>query len=313
MSDFNRYHKIPNRQKFHLPPGKYTVQEKVDGANSGIQLSSDQTLILHSRNTVLAHIHINPDYTVSEVKVAPEYGDFSGFVQMVKNNAGAIYSYMLENNYTNIYGEWLVPHTIKYSEDRYKKFYLFDAVNTNGVFTYPAPPPDMLHPVKYAHVELTDDSPADKIRQVTLQFQDDLLSHRIEGTVWKRYDLDALNATDDMGQRFCYKDVLPEFREENKKNPMFARNQLDILTTEEKLVQHLPERSLEKVYEKLVTSKGGWNNSLIPVFIGMVWQEFFEEHLIPALQTHKMPIVNTNHLKQVISKRAREFALERSV
>ena len=133
---------------------------------------------------------------------------------------------------------------------------------------------------------------------------------RIEGLVVKSYALEAKGERDIWGQRYMYKHVLPEFREDHRKNPMFPDSP-EALTTEQRLASFMPERSIEKVYQKVCDARGGWKPQNFPMLLGMAWQEFLEEHAVAALQEHKMPIVNTRALKMEIERRAREYALSR--
>lgn len=306
MTTFNKYPKIPNQQKNTLPAGEYTVQEKLDGSNAGIELTSTGDLIIHTRNVALAIVEFEGGRTALQ----PQFGNFHLFVQQVEEIADAIRGYMVDHGLVHLYGEWLVPHTIQYSQDMYNQFYVFDAVNREQNFV-PVPIqglPDKFLIPRQMNVYL-DGSDPDAVRKTTNLVQEKV-ERRIEGTVWKRYDFDSQGMLDQFGQRYCYKDVLPEFREDHRANPMFP-GPLDPLTAEQRVAAHLPDRALEKVYEKLIDANGQWENKLYPAFIGMVWQEFFEEWLIKALQEEKMPTLNTKHLYAIVTTRAREFATER--
>jgi RNA ligase len=78
------------------------VEEKLDGANASMTVV-DGTVQCFSRNTVL-----------------DAHNTLRGFYQY----AQGLYS-VLEEGYI-YYGEWLVPHTIKYPEEYLNHFYLFD-------------------------------------------------------------------------------------------------------------------------------------------------------------------------------------------
>jgi len=83
-----------------------TVFEKMDGANASFKLSEDgKSITCFSRRK----------------KLNPEHG-LQGFVEWVNENVdkelllpGIIY-----------FGEWMNPHKVKYKQDIYKKFFLFD-------------------------------------------------------------------------------------------------------------------------------------------------------------------------------------------
>lgn len=80
------------------------VWEKLDGANSSFAVI-DGELRCFSRNNEL-----------------DEKNNLRGFYQWVNSNVNP--NKLMEN--VIYFGEWLVPHTIKYPEEAYQNFYLFD-------------------------------------------------------------------------------------------------------------------------------------------------------------------------------------------
>lgn len=83
------------------------ITEKIDGANASIRY--DETtgkLVAFSRKKVL-----DPSNTLE---------GFYNYVQILDAD-----SFKLTPNYV-IFGEWLVPHTVKYNAEAYKKWYVYD-------------------------------------------------------------------------------------------------------------------------------------------------------------------------------------------
>ena len=93
----------------------YVVMEKLDGANASLTIENGE-LVKQSRRTVL-----KGDNTLR---------GFAGFVdewyEEHKDDVifGVTVKEFLETHV--IYGEWLVRHTVKYDEQDYGKFYVFD-------------------------------------------------------------------------------------------------------------------------------------------------------------------------------------------
>ena len=83
------------------------VQEKIDGANVSIWLD----------NGVVK--------CGSRTRELPEDESFNGFTEWVANSL-EVKKYLEAFPEHRLYGEWLVPHTIKYNETNYKTFWLFD-------------------------------------------------------------------------------------------------------------------------------------------------------------------------------------------
>lgn len=85
------------------------IQVKVDGSNASIAYDSKtNSLIAFSRRQVLN-----------------EANTLNGFWNYVQSLNVKRFAEILGDRYI-IFGEWLVPHSVKYPEDMYKKFYMFD-------------------------------------------------------------------------------------------------------------------------------------------------------------------------------------------
>lgn len=85
------------------------IQVKVDGSNASIAYDSKtNSLVAFSRR-----------------KVLNEMNTLNGFWNYVQSLDVKTFAEILGDRYI-IFGEWLVPHSVKYPEDMYKKFYMFD-------------------------------------------------------------------------------------------------------------------------------------------------------------------------------------------
>src|SRR5574344_2705502 len=94
--------------------GKCYIFPKIDGTNSSCWLNADGELRCGSRNREL---------TIEK--------DNAGFyAAMIKNEN--IINYLKAHPTHRIFGEWLVPHTLKtYRADAWRKFYVFDVAIDN--------------------------------------------------------------------------------------------------------------------------------------------------------------------------------------
>lgn len=89
--------------------GTVTVQPKIDGTNSVVYLGDDGKTHAGSRKR--------------ELTLENDNGDFYKTIEQDKN----INAYLLKHPNHYLYGEWLIPHSIRtYSADAWKKFYIFD-------------------------------------------------------------------------------------------------------------------------------------------------------------------------------------------
>ena len=85
------------------------IQTKIDGSNASIAYDSKtNSLVAFSRRQALN-----------------EMNTLNGFWNYVQSLDVKAFAEILGDRYI-IFGEWLVPHSVKYPENMYKKFYMFD-------------------------------------------------------------------------------------------------------------------------------------------------------------------------------------------
>ena len=85
------------------------VQVKIDGSNASIAYDKNtNSLVAFSRRQELS-----------------EKNNLNGFWNFVQTLDVSIFKEILGNRYI-IFGEWLTPHAVKYPQQMYNKFYMFD-------------------------------------------------------------------------------------------------------------------------------------------------------------------------------------------
>lgn len=93
--------------------GKVYLFYKIDGTNSCIFLKKENTLGFGSRKR--------------EISLENDNGGFVYAIESDKELYNAILNYLSKYPNYIIYGEWLIPHTIKrYKADAWRKIYVFD-------------------------------------------------------------------------------------------------------------------------------------------------------------------------------------------
>lgn len=118
MTTFKRYPKIHRLGKDETDGilfGTVHIEEKIDGANGQIWMS-DEGVAIGSRNNTLAKDVHNP---------VEGNNYFNGFLEYVAKHEG-INKLLKDHPEYRLYGEWLVRHTLQYTETAYQHFYLFD-------------------------------------------------------------------------------------------------------------------------------------------------------------------------------------------
>lgn len=89
-------------------------QEKLDGSNASFCYDNEtNSLIAFSRR-----------------KQLDEINNLKGFYEFVSGLNVQLFKEILGNNLI-IFGEWLIPHTVKYPQEMYQNFYVFDIYDKN--------------------------------------------------------------------------------------------------------------------------------------------------------------------------------------
>ena len=106
---YQHIEKLGNKAVEGILKGRCSIQPKIDGTNGVVWLGDDGIVHAGSRKR---------DLTLDN--------DNAGFYNTIIHNEN-IKSYLLKHPDHYLYGEWLVPHTIKYYDpSAWKHFYVFD-------------------------------------------------------------------------------------------------------------------------------------------------------------------------------------------
>lgn len=193
--------------------GTVHVFPKIDGTNASIWASQIDP-------------DIGPDYQVlcgSRSRTLSESADNAGFHAWVHSDderAIALRAFVMQFPHLTVYGEWLVPHTLKtYRDDAWRRFYVFDVYShlVHKYIEFSAYAEhmekmgiDVIHPL--AIIENPSDNQLAGIRDTTNTFliQDDAGTG--EGIVLKNYDW-----SNKFGRQPWGKLVRNEFKEDSAK------------------------------------------------------------------------------------------------
>lgn len=101
------------------------ITEKLDGANAGIEVVKDNDKISY---IIMSHNNVLDD---------PKENDLRGWYEFAQATVlPKLEVFLKDKDHADFYfyGEWLVPHTVKYQEDMYNYWYLFsiyDKINNH--------------------------------------------------------------------------------------------------------------------------------------------------------------------------------------
>ncbi len=268
--------------------GECFVFPKLDGTN-GVIWFDDGVIKAGSRNRELTLENDN-----------------GGFYKWVLEQQNFI-EYFKKNPTHRVFGEWLIPHSLKiYSDDAWRRFYVFDVAidKDESEIKYEG---DSL--LKYLHYkdyskELEEFNieyipPILVIKNGTQESFQEALDKNIylikddkgvgEGVVIKNYGFQNR-----YGIQTWAKIVLSEFKERKrvKQTPT---------SVEEMIADKYVTRALcEKVKAKIELERGGFSSKDIIALLNIVYYDVIKEDCWNFIREHKNPIINFKHLQHLI-------------
>jgi hypothetical protein len=297
-----------------LTIGDTWVFAKLDGTNASVWLDGPIT---------------DPESKVcagSRTRMLSAEQDNAGFYRYVADME-AVFKELLVQRFPecHIYGEWLVPHTLKtYREDAWRKFYVFDLYDRtqNRYLAYEEFAEeiaryglDLIEPL----CQITNPSDEQLNREAENNTYLILDGAGVgEGIVVKNYSW-----KNRFGRQPWAKIVRNEFKEENKRQFGTTKKggtfQVEAAMVEEFLTAALVEKTKMKIlfalYEEDIDAgveerpdadvvEEGYRRvqerhrgQVIPRLLGTVFHEFIQEELWMALKRHKFPVVDFKKLR----------------
>lgn len=282
--DFKKYthiERLGTTEVLGISLGTSYIFPKLDGTNSSVWLDEKGEIQAGSRNR---HLTLEKDN--------------AGFYAWVKEQENII-QYLKENPTHRLYGEWLVPHSLKtYNKEAWNKFYVFD-VEKNGEY---------LHYDIYNHL-LTGKSidfilPICIIENASYQQLINQLNKNVfliedgkglgEGIVIKNYEF-----KNQYKSKAYAKIVTSEFKEKHTKT-MGAPNIKGSKLVEEEIAKEFVTTALvEKVYAK-IENETEFNSKSIARLLNTVFYDIVKEETWNFIKKHKNPVINFKTLQHFV-------------
>lgn len=276
--------------------GTVWVFPKLDGANASVWIDESGEIRCGSRT-----------------QVCTEEQTLMGFYEWVSDNSDKFKSVLKERTHWRIYGEWLVPHTLKtYRPEAWRKFYAFDVFDElAGKYIHHDDYTPILVGAGIKVVEplcvIKHPSPEqlhEQVKSNTYLIADN--SGVGEGIVAKNYEW----ANGYGGQPWA-KIVRTEFKEENRrafgvteKNGEF---QVEAAIAEEFVTPHL----VAKVRAKIENDMGPIAHNRgagIPRLLQTVFTDLVVEESYHFVKRHSNPTVNFKRLQQFTTAQVKRLA-----
>ena len=266
---YPKIHALHKEEVENILDNEVVVQVKIDGANSVVFLD-DGVVRCGSRTRML-----------------PLDESFRGLQEHIASKP-VIKEFLEEHPDAILYGEWLVKHSINYTQDHYNKFYLFDVLENEAYWPQSevealATRLDVLYPVVYGEGKFT-------VEELDAFVEKEWLGHKNEGVVVK-----PLNFVNKFGDIVYAKRVSQAFKEQNA--IVFGGNDKHSDAYWEQYVtnKYCTIATLEKNLNKLApTIEGRLDKKHTPLIAGTCVHDTWTENAweifkkVPALDLKKL-------------------------
>jgi hypothetical protein len=279
MVDFEKYQHIERLGSDEVDgilDGTCYVFPKIDGTNASVWLDAGGELWAGSRNRTLSL-----------------ESDNAGFFKWVMDNQKLFLPILHQNPGLRLFGEWLVPHTLRtYREDAWRRFYVFDVwhdtrqrhlhyeeyaglVDSHGI-DYVPPIEIVTNPTQEHLVKL--------LERNTYLIDDGNGSG--EGIVIKRYDY-----RNRYGRQTWAKLVRNEFKERNLAAFGTPTVEMGAVLEQRLALEYVTPGRVAKVVEKM-RETGPLSSRRIPELLNRVWNDVVVEETWSILKDHKNPTID---------------------
>lgn len=295
--EFRKYphlERIGNTEVDGIEVGQCYIFPKLDGTNAQVWLDGNGQVRAGSRNRNLELSSDNAGFYNWAV-INQELKDWLWYV-------GRQYA---------VYGEWLVPHTLKtYRDDAWSKFYIFDILDREtGKFlhfneqlklfgTTIRKDFKLLHPLQIINNPTTE-MLLNVSERNTYAIKDG--EGVGEGIVIKNYDFQ-----NKFGRVTWAKLVRNEFKEAHIST--MGANEISSDIIEGGIVdKYLTQVLVDKTYDKIRVENEGWTSKLIPQLLGRVYHDLITEELWNIIKEYKQPKIDFKLLERMTIMRIKKL------
>lgn len=277
--------------------GKCYIFPKIDGTNSQVYLDDTGTLCAGSRNH----------------KLSLEKDNQAFYKTILDDKQIAAYLHKHPNH--RLFGEWLVPHSLKtYVDDAWKKFYIFDVCIDNGddfkYLTYEeyAPLLDEFNLLYLKPLMIEEDPTQEQIAWCVNNNTYNIKENEGcgEGIVIKRYDY-----INKYGRIVWAKVLHDEFnnkrQSKGKKDTIVGKLEIEFNIVD----NYVTSDFIEKEYAKIINDYPPiQRKKLIPILIERVWKTLIDEEMYNIIKKYKCPIVDFKGLKKLVIDKIKKVKID---
>ena len=235
--------------------------------------------------------------------------DNAGFYKWVTENPNII-QFHSDNPHLRLFGEWLVPHSLKtYRKDSWDNFYVFDVMNESDEYL----PYDIYQPLLEEYginyippLAIVKDAEYDQLCRY-LKINNFLVEDGKgvgEGIVLKNYSY-----KNKYGRTTWAKIVTSEFKEKHHKEMGAPTKEFKMLEREI-ADKYVTSGRVEKIYNNIKISNEGWRSQYIPRLLQTVYYDLVKEEMWDIVKEFKNPKINFKTLQSITIEKVKEHKPE---
>ena len=237
--------------------------------------------------------------------------DNAGFLAWAREQE-SLKRFFQENGSNRLYGEWLVPHSLKtYRDDAWRRFYVFDVQDVNSEIFCPY---DGYHQT-LEHFNIDYIPPVCILRNASYDaLLKELDNNKFliqegqgcgEGVVLKNYTYQNRFG------RVCWaKMVTNSFKEKHVKEMGATVKNCKQMVEQEIVDTYVGKHLVDKVYAKIVTETEEWSSRHIPRLLQTVFYDLINEEIWDAVKKLKNPTINFRTLNTITILKIKELRPE---
>lgn len=289
---YQHVERMGNTEVANICEGECFVFPKIDGTNGSLWWCHESGLQAGSRNRHLAIDDDNANFYKSMLDCAK------------------IKQFFEEHPDLRLFGEWLVPHSIKtYGDSAWRKFYIFDVMRDDKFLSYNEYQ-DYLekHGLEYIPPIFKITNPSEERMFEALQKNTFLIKDGEgvgEGIVIKNY-----NFVNKFQNTVWAKLVTSEFKAKHTK-AMGVLELNEKAKVEDSIAAEFVTKSIvDKVYAKIELENGGFSSKDIPRLLNMVFYDIIKEESWEILKKFKDPTIDFKVLRRTVFSHAKIYKPE---
>lgn len=291
--------KFGNKEVENIEFGTTHIFPKLDGANASVWCKE--------WNLEEGCVQLGAGSRNGEKTPENDNAGFAKWVNEYDNNLWKFFENINNVQYI-LYGEWLVPHTIKnYREDAWRRFWIFDVYDRHtGSFL----PYDTYKPLLEAHsldfIPCIKEFKNGSWENFLYEAQNNAGFLLPEGSKGEGIVIKNYNWTNAFNNVTWAKIVLAEFKD--KFHATMGHSIQANVSNAARICQIACTKALiEKEYSKICVENNGWQSKFIPRLLHTVYYSVVTEELWSCLKEIKQGVVNFKELQQLCILKVKEI------